>query len=416
VFTSGWNYAAGKGNGSVASHFTQVVWKSTARVGCGYKKCPALNNLAGWGQDIDYLICRCACMSRACVPLMRSCAGPCCLRPAPPASGCSGPGPGSPLARRRYDPPGNTNGQHVANVLAPAAAAGSSRPPPQAAKRAPPPSKPLRPPPPKAVAASQRHPPPRTNPLHRPPPPRKAGATSSAPPPAKRPPPPAKAMRPPPPAVATPGALRPILDLHNALRRKHGVPALEWSPALAAAAAGWANRCTWGNDPFAQQGENIYAATGGAWNVTEPADIWYSEVGQWRGSGGGQRALAIAGRGVGWLQGRPSRDAPPPGRGGRARGRLLGPPAAGAGGVAAREGGGTCPPPHCAPPPPLSSLPPQVYSSKWSYTAGRGNGFKSDQFSQLVWRASRALGCAYKKCASLRGLADWVDVDYVVCR
>ena len=39
-------------------------------------------------------------------------------------------------------------------------------------------------------------------------------------------------------------------------------------------------KCTWGNDPTNKQhGENIYAGAGGPWNVTEPADLWYNEVG-----------------------------------------------------------------------------------------------------------------------------------------
>jgi pathogenesis-related protein 1 len=54
-----WDYAtsAGKGTGSTG-HFTQVVWKGSAKLGCGVASCP--NILIGgktW-PDVGYVVCR----------------------------------------------------------------------------------------------------------------------------------------------------------------------------------------------------------------------------------------------------------------------------------------------------------------------------------------------------------------------
>ena len=53
-----WNYAtsAGKGTGSTG-HFTQVVWKSTTKLGCGVASCPNIESMGKWA-DVLYIVCR----------------------------------------------------------------------------------------------------------------------------------------------------------------------------------------------------------------------------------------------------------------------------------------------------------------------------------------------------------------------
>lgn len=38
-------------------HFTQVVWKATTKVGCGYVTCGADTVISGWNSDANYLVC-----------------------------------------------------------------------------------------------------------------------------------------------------------------------------------------------------------------------------------------------------------------------------------------------------------------------------------------------------------------------
>jgi uncharacterized protein YkwD len=58
-----------------------------------------------------------------------------------------------------------------------------------------------------------------------------------------------------------------MLDAHNAVRAKVGVPPLVWSPELADVAQDWANHliATGGltHRPSNRYGENIYAISGG---------------------------------------------------------------------------------------------------------------------------------------------------------
>jgi hypothetical protein len=242
VTAGAYNYATGKGNGRVnITHFAQLVWKNTLRLGCAYKRCAAVVGLPGW-VDVDLIVCR-------------------------------------------YDPPGALLGQFQANVLQPGGAISSTaakRPPPKAGpKRPPPPAKPLRPPP-KVMA--------RTNPPNRPPP----KVAVKAPPP----------VRPPPTGSAGAGSFQPTLDLHNTYRRRHKAPPLAWDATIAATAAGWASKCVWGHDGGnSKYGENLFILAGAPFNQSSGLEIWYNEVGRagWGAREGRQRG-GLSGRGAsaGW--------------------------------------------------------------------------------------------------------------------
>lgn len=53
-----------------AGHFTQMVWKSTARLGCAVVSCP--NGLANWSPGRVYMVCRCALGGKAArYPMLR---------------------------------------------------------------------------------------------------------------------------------------------------------------------------------------------------------------------------------------------------------------------------------------------------------------------------------------------------------
>lgn len=43
-------------------------------------------------------------------------------------------------------------------------------------------------------------------------------------------------------------SMQAMFDAHNAYRSQHCVPALTWSPELAASSQLWANRCTFEHD------------------------------------------------------------------------------------------------------------------------------------------------------------------------
>jgi hypothetical protein len=75
-----------------------------------------------------------------------------------------------------------------------------------------------------------------------------------------------------------------ILNAHNAYRAKHCVPALTWSPQLAADAQAWADACPqngFKHSPGAWQGNNPYGENL-AWGTNQTpqgaVDLWYSEI------------------------------------------------------------------------------------------------------------------------------------------
>ncbi len=68
-----------------------------------------------------------------------------------------------------------------------------------------------------------------------------------------------------------------ILNMHNAYRAQHCVPALTWSTKLAAAAQKWADNCWIGHDSKRGHiGENI--AWGGDRSADSAVKAWYEEV------------------------------------------------------------------------------------------------------------------------------------------
>ena len=78
-----------------------------------------------------------------------------------------------------------------------------------------------------------------------------------------------------------------ILNAHNAYRAKHCVPALTWSPQLAAEAQQWADACPqngFKHSPGAWQSETGYGENL-SWGTNQTpqgaVDSWYSEIGKY---------------------------------------------------------------------------------------------------------------------------------------
>jgi uncharacterized protein YkwD len=67
-----------------------------------------------------------------------------------------------------------------------------------------------------------------------------------------------------------------MLDAHNAARARHCAPPMSWSPALAAAAQTWANRCAFNHDRNNPNGENL--AWGTELSAREAFGLWYDEI------------------------------------------------------------------------------------------------------------------------------------------
>lgn len=68
-----------------------------------------------------------------------------------------------------------------------------------------------------------------------------------------------------------------VLSKHNALRAKHGVPALSWSSKLANTAQDWANKCVFEHSN--NGGENL--AQGDGFPPAQFVQNWYDEIGQY---------------------------------------------------------------------------------------------------------------------------------------
>ena len=73
-----------------------------------------------------------------------------------------------------------------------------------------------------------------------------------------------------------------ILDAHNAVRAKVGLPPLVWSDQLAQVAQDWANHLiatsALSHRPNNRYGENIYAISGGHAAPAEVVDSWAKEA------------------------------------------------------------------------------------------------------------------------------------------
>jgi uncharacterized protein YkwD len=62
--------------------------------------------------------------------------------------------------------------------------------------------------------------------------------------------------------VAAPAQYAAVLGAHNEYRSTHGVPAMTWDDAAAAAAANWASKCLWQSEAKSPYGENLFMSPG----------------------------------------------------------------------------------------------------------------------------------------------------------
>jgi len=73
-----------------------------------------------------------------------------------------------------------------------------------------------------------------------------------------------------------------MLEAHNAVRARVGVPPLAWSAQLAAVAQDWADRLiatrTFAHRPDDRYGENLYAISGGAASPAQVVAAWAEEA------------------------------------------------------------------------------------------------------------------------------------------
>lgn len=74
------------------------------------------------------------------------------------------------------------------------------------------------------------------------------------------------------------------LDFHNAKRHDVGVPPLQWSATLAAAAQNWANHlastnhCGLVHTINDRYGENLFGGSGMAYTALDASQDWYNEI------------------------------------------------------------------------------------------------------------------------------------------
>jgi len=69
----------------------------------------------------------------------------------------------------------------------------------------------------------------------------------------------------------------PVLAAHNALRAKHGVPALSWSASIAKSALAVADKCVFEHSATSY-GENLATGTTGGYSAPDFVNDWYSEI------------------------------------------------------------------------------------------------------------------------------------------
>ena len=84
------------------------------------------------------------------------------------------------------------------------------------------------------------------------------------------------------PIQALQSVAQPMLDAHNAVRARLGLPPLVWSPELARVAQDWANNLISTRELTHQQnnryGENLYAISGGTSSPAQVVKLWADEA------------------------------------------------------------------------------------------------------------------------------------------